>query len=97
MINFNQYINKPVVLITNDFDSYEDISGIRICNSTVFRFQGKWVLTRLLTSEDLKDEDYCAHLDSIWHHNEEKLKTFLKHKKEYINAASEHTVSKESP
>lgn len=83
MINFEPYLGKAVVLITKEVDSPDDISGIRIDTSTVFKFKNKWVLARPLTAEDLQDEDFIGHLNSIWKHDEDLLKSFLRHKKEY--------------
>jgi hypothetical protein len=83
MIAFDKYLGKDVVLITNSFDSIEEISGIRIDDSKLFKYKDRWVLVRTLTEEDLRDEDYLPWLSSLWGHNESNLKSFLRHKREY--------------
>lgn len=93
MINFADYLGKEVVLVTNSFDSVEEISGIRIEEATLFRYKDKWVWARALTLHDLKDDDYLHWLDSMWGHDENHLKSFLRHKKEYQHhEAEKHKV-----
>lgn len=97
MIDFCKYVHKHVVLFTNSFGSVEELSGIRTGTSTIFRFKKKWVAARPLTPEDLKDEDFVHWLDSMWSHDEAKLKAFLKHKKEYRNeTTNKKSVTKNS-
>ena len=90
MIEFHKYLGKDVVLITNSFNSYEEISGIRIQDSKAFRFKDRWVLTRTLTLTDLKDEDYLQWLDSMWGHDEENIKLFLRHKRGIHETEEKH-------
>jgi len=80
MISFDNYVGEYVVLITNSFDSLDDISGIRINNSRVFKYKNQWVIARQLTLEDIKDIDFLMYLSSIWQHDELKLKSFIRHK-----------------
>lgn len=81
MIPFDKYLDKYAVLATNYFNNFEDLYGIRIHDSQVFKFKGKYVIARPLTKEDLKDEDFLHWLDSVWKHDETNLKLFLKHKR----------------
>lgn len=93
MIAFDKYLGQDIVLITNSVDSLEDISGIRINESKLFKYKDKWVWARALTLHDLKDDDYLHWLDSMWGHDETHLKSFLRHKKEYQHhEAEKHKV-----
>jgi len=83
MIDFSPYLEDYVVLMTNDFTSPEQLPGIRDKHVKVFKFKGLYVLARPVTKEDLKDEDFVQWLNSVWKHDENNLKSFLKHKKEY--------------
>jgi hypothetical protein len=89
MIDFSTYIGQEVVLITNSFDSFDEISGIRINDSKLFKYKDKWVWARSLTLQDLKDDDYLQWLDNIWRHDENHLRSFLRHKKEYQHHEAE--------
>lgn len=83
MIDFTPYIGEYLVLVTNDFEDPQELSGIRNDSSKVFKYKGLYTLVRPVTREDLKDEDFLQFLTSMWKDDLNGLKFFLKYKTEY--------------
>ena len=83
MIDFTPYIGEYLVLVTNDFEDPQELSGIRNDDSKVFKYKGLYTLVRPITRVDLKDEDFVQFLTSTWKDDLNNLKYFLKYKIEY--------------
>lgn len=76
MIDFAEYLDKPVVLITNEMETLREISETLLPGTTFlirsFRFpkmdgpNQKYCLARNLKLEDLNDEDFIIYLNSMW-------------------------------
>jgi hypothetical protein len=83
-MNFDKYIGKYIVLVTNFVPLPDKIFGIR--NSTLgielFKYKGQFVCVRVLLADDLRDEDFVQWLAAMWP-NEDKLITFLQTIKVY--------------
>jgi hypothetical protein len=79
MIDFNQYIGKPIVLVTNYHNTASDLySSIDVSAGIyLYNIDKRYVCTRALEAEDLKDEDYVQWLNTMWP-TETTLITFLK-------------------
>jgi hypothetical protein len=82
MIDFSQYVGKPIVLVTNYTNSAEELFG-NIDESVgvnLFIMDKRYVCVRNLMAEDLKDEDYIPWLNTMWP-TETLLNTFIKKSK----------------
>ena len=78
MIDLKEYIGIPIVLITNEYDSSSQISGIRLPG--IFNLSrlknNKFILCRDLTTKDLETPEFVSYLNSMWT-NEETLRGYL--------------------
>ena len=79
MIDFNKFIGKYVILVTNYTDSPDELFGIRDELSTIelFTIRNKYVCVRILNESDLKDEDFVQWLNTMWP-DEQQLILFIK-------------------
>lgn len=89
MIDFSKYIGKHIILVTNYFDSPDDLFGIRneLSGIELFTVNNKYVCVRILTLDDLKDEDYLQWLNTMWP-TEQSLTIFRKNLKKWIKRKS---------
>jgi hypothetical protein len=94
-MNLQSYLGKPIILVTNFFDSPDGILGIRDdrLDIDVFSVNGRFVCLRLLNVSDLEDEDYVQWLHAMWP-AEEQLLIFLKSIRPWTNQKSVELSSK---
>mgnify|MGYP006865194425 CR=1 FL=1 len=68
-----------VVLISNDESTVDELTDFSVSCPTQIRKHpdnGKFVLTRQLTEQDIADENFCQYLISIWD-TEARLQRFI--------------------
>ena len=90
-------VGEWVVLISNDETNKLELNEISTsCPTQIRQYSGdeKYVLTRVLTEEDVLDLDFCQYLVSVWD-SREKLKHFID-TSEVVSEVSKgsHSVSK---
>jgi sulfur relay (sulfurtransferase) DsrF/TusC family protein len=79
MIDFNKFIGKNAVLVTNYTNTPDELFGIRNELSTIelFTINNRYICVRTLNESDLKDDDFVQWLNTMWS-DETELITFLK-------------------
>lgn len=80
-IDFNKYIDKPIVLVTNFCTNRDEVLTKIEPPHGLYRFKQQWIVARPLTVQDVEDEDFNTWLHNMWGKNELSIKAFIRYSK----------------
>lgn len=78
MIKFEKYLERPVVIITNEFSNKKDLESLGNLPgiTMLIKYNSNYIIVRNLKTSDLEDDNFIAALHSMWP-SEENIQDFL--------------------